>query len=69
MMWRSPSSTSTQNEPPRLEQGAAATKDRLQKKNIGDKTDGKIDSKFSHTETPLFAHLEQPKLREMSLSR
>lgn len=69
MMWRSPTSTSTQNKPPRLEEGEAATKDRLQKKNKKEETDGKIGSKFSHVETPLFAHLEQPSLRETSLSR
>lgn len=59
-----------QNKPPQLEQGAAATKDRLQKKKKkGDKTDGKTGSKFSPIETPLFAHPKQPNLREMSLNR
>lgn len=47
---------SMQNKPPRLEQGAAATKDRLQKKKKkgGGKTDGKIGSKFPHAETNTF---------------
>lgn len=61
---------SKQNKPPQLEQGAAATKDRLQKiKKGGEKTDGKIASKFPHVETTLFALLEQPNLRETSPSR
>lgn len=55
----------TQNKPPRLEGGTAATKDRLKKRR---RQMGKPSSKFSYVETPLFAHFEQPDLTETSLS-